>query len=122
MYNTNFLCTYKSISHELQEHLYRIQLLQVFDLSEWDDKIISSSMKEIYETLKDNLDIKDILKQLASSEEYQSYITIIGDNNEDIFCLLFNFDLFDLFHRCVCDIINNTKIDQNNKHNLLEKL
>jgi hypothetical protein len=122
MYVTNFLCTYKSISHELQEDLYRIQLLQFFDLTNWDDKIISSSMKKLYEILKDNLDIKDILKQLASCEDYQSYITIIGSNNEDIFCLLFNFDLFDLFHRCVCDVINKKNVDQINKHNLLEKL
>ena len=122
MYNTDFICTYKLLHEDEQEELYRIQYLQAFNLTQWNDKQISLSVTELYNTLKDNLDIKEILKRLASSSHLQSYITLIGDKEEDIFCLLFNFDFFDLFHRCLCDAINKKDINIKNKQNLLEKL
>ena len=44
-YDSSFLCTYKNID---DDDLYRIQILQAFKLSNWDDKLINSTRKKLY--------------------------------------------------------------------------
>jgi len=123
MYITDFICTYKSFLEEDQnEDIYRVQFLQAFDLKTWDSAEIGSSMKELYHKIKDNKDIVEILNKANDSNDLQTYISLLGGEKEDIFCLLFNFELFDLAHRCFCDIINEKMIDPINKQKLLEKL
>ena len=123
MYITDFICTYKSFLEEGQsEDIYRIQFLQAFDLKTWDSAEIGSSMTELYHKIKDNKDIVVILNKANDSNDLQTYISLLGGKKEDIFCLLFNFELFDLAHRCFCDIINEKMIDPINKQKLLEKL
>ena len=37
MYNTEFVCTYKQHDEDEKDDMYRIQLLQVYNLDRWDD-------------------------------------------------------------------------------------
>ena len=122
MYSTDFICTYKLLPDEEQEDLYRIQYLQAFNVETWDNKVISDTMSELYKRVKDDSDIKDILNHVLLSNELQCYINLIGKEYENIFCLLFSFELFDLTHKCLCDIMNKSIISEINKKNLIEKL
>ena len=122
MYITDFLCTYNLIEIEEQDKLYRIQYLQAFGIDNWDNDIISSSMTELFKKIENDPDIIDIIDKIAKSEKFKMYIPLLGNNKENLFSLLFNFDLFHLSHHCFCDIINNKKIDKINKQKLLENL
>jgi len=122
MYNSNFICTYKKLLEEDQEDMYRIQFLQAFNLVKWDSVAIGTAMKELYNSIKDNNDIIEILNRMKDSQDLNIYISLLGDDEEDIFCLLFNFELFDLAHRCFCDIMNEKTIILINKQSLLENL
>ena len=122
MYSTDFICTYKLLPEEEQEDLYRIQYLQAFHLEKWNDKIISDTMSQLYKRVKDDSDMKDILNHVSLSNDLQSYINLMGKDSENFFCLLFSFELFDLTHKCICDIMNKSVISEINKKNLIEKL
>ena len=66
MYCADFICTYKLIEKESEsEHLYRIQFLQAFQSENWNDDIINDKMKDLYENIKDNTNIKDIINLSA---------------------------------------------------------
>jgi len=122
MYNSDFICTYKEFLEEDQENMYRIQFLQAFNLIKWDSVAIGTAMKELYNSIKYNSDIIEILNKMKDSQELKTYISLLGEDEEDIFCLLFNFELFNLAHRCFCDIIGKKTITPINKQSLLENL
>jgi len=81
MYQTDFICTYKLIEEEYKDDLYRFQLLQAFDLADWDAEIIHTICEELYESLiilpsfrnilekaKETADIKEIYTPLLLNE------------------------------------------------------
>ena len=49
MYQTDFICTYKLMDEEFSRNqLYRIQLMQAFNLEECDDDIVNKIIKSLY--------------------------------------------------------------------------
>lgn len=128
MYQADFICTYKLMENELdQEDLYRIQLLQAFDLNDWDDEAInaiildlyarvSSEFKEIFEKARQNETILEMLAFFKLSGEKRL------EENDIIFKLLFKFEYFDLLHRCIVDFLLNQTIEHKYLANLLNIL
>ena len=110
-----------------QEDLYRIQLLQAFDLNDWDDEAInaisldlyarvSSEFKEIFEKARRNETILEMLAFFKLSGEKRL------EENDIIFKLLFKFEYFDLLHRCIVDFLLNQTIQHKYLANLLNIL
>ncbi len=122
MYNTDFVCTYKSHDHDDQEPMYRVQFLQAFGITKWDDNEVSKITKILFDEIKDNQDVKDILSKARLSEELQFFLTIIGNDDATVFSMLFKFELFDLLHRCIADIKQSGDIKSENKTALLNNL
>jgi hypothetical protein len=111
---------------EEQEQLYKIQFLQAFCLEEWSDETINSTMVELYDLMKLNENVANILSSLSKVESLQEVINMAYgcidrnyadaadareaaaeyDKNLVLFGLLFQFDYFDLFHKCICDFIH----------------
>lgn len=123
---TDFICTY----HLMEDYndsleLYRVQLLQTFNLDIFDDKIISEKIDNLYSKLKDNLEIKQILNKLYKLEKsnidlLQSMST--EDNYHIAFQLLFGYDYYYIFHKCYSKYIialNLDILDGNNYFNEL---
>lgn len=95
MYLKNFLTTYKEIEHyEDSYELYKIQLMQIFDLFNFDDKIIAKQNDIIDKELSTNNDYINIKKKLLNK-----YDNILFDEN-NISILFFSYDYFDTFHKC----------------------
>ena len=115
MYCVDFICTYKKHDEEDQEDIYRDQFLQAFNLNTWDDEKIENTTKELYDKIKDSNDLDDIINKIKQSNKFSQIISFIGNNNSDIFKILFMFDLFDLSHNCFRDILTNKIMSQNNK-------
>jgi len=130
MYQPDFICTYKFMDNEYdQEQLYRIQLLQAFDLNEWDDEKINMTIEKLYAQLFNQIEFKEIFvkaRQNPSIIEMLDLFMLSGeerlDENDIIFKLLFKFEYFDLLHRCIVDYLLTNTISSVYLNNLLNNL
>lgn len=122
MYNTDFVCTYKQHDDEDQDDIYRIQLLQVYNLHTWDDTVINNTITSIFNKYIDNLDMKEIVNKGRDSDKFSNIKTYIGDDDLTIFKGFFQFDLFDQIHLCICDLEKTLEISPLNKANLINNL
>jgi hypothetical protein len=97
-----------------QEQLYRIQILQAFNLNYWDDTIINKIIAEVYHIISVSDEFKQIFIKARQNKSINDLLTMLDDINSDkddelIFKILFKFEYFDLHHRCIVDyLINNT--------------
>jgi len=139
MYQADFVCTYKlcnDIHENDQEQLYRIQLLQAFNLNVWNDDEINRIIEELYLSIslsgvfndvfikaKLNKNINELLEvyKLCNTEIETDKIAII-DENDIVFKLLFKFEYFDLTHRCIIDYLINKSVDEKYMNKLLMAL
>jgi hypothetical protein len=128
-YNYDLVPTYKMIEDpDDQDSLFRIQFLQAFGINddEYHPDIISAVIDDLYERFRENNGIRDILEahplyhshdttSLSPSDEADTDTETdadadtetkckcihLNDNSEMIFCMMFSFQLFDLFHTCI---------------------
>ena len=128
MYQADFICTYKLMDNPNdQEQLYRIQLLQAFNLNKWDDEKINRTIADLYMVLNNILKEVFIKARLNKNiMEMLDFLKLSGeirlDENDIIFSLLFKFEYFDLLHRCIVDYLINDTIAEKYIQNLLEVL
>ena len=101
----NHIFTYKLITEDgedekgLKEMLYKIQLLQLFGLNEFDESIMNEKMNVLYESIKCEKFVEEILE----NNPYKNNFI----NNELLFRTLFSYDYLDLFHKCLYNHFNN---------------
>ena len=128
MYQADFICTYKLMDNPNdQEQLYRIQLLQAFNLNKWDDEKINRTIADLYMVLNNILKEVFIKARLNKNiMEMLDFLKLRGeirlDENDIIFSLLFKFEYFDLLHRCIVDYLINYTIAEKYIQNLLKAL
>jgi len=124
MYQADFICTYKLMdSPEDQEMMYKIQLLQAFDLEEWDDEKVHTILEELYNEIIGVPSLQVILDKISKVEALQPIIEMTphktkSEKDQVLFSLLFQYEYFDLFHNCVIDFTQQCVI----KENTLQKL
>jgi hypothetical protein len=144
-YQTDFICTYKLMDEEFTDDLYQIQLLQAFNLEKWDDALINNLCYELYILLmKPDTIFRDIIEKGKQNRDIKNiYDSILGDNGDNgeehakngddhtkgeddhdsiIFALLFTYDFFDLFHKCICEYFRNGAISLKTLENIMIKL
>jgi hypothetical protein len=116
-YNSNFKCTYQ-IMDDLDDsnNLYRIQFLQAFNTYRWDSNIIDNTIQHIYSQLTNSIYGRNILKLVNLNVTITNFI-----HNSDIY-ILFSYDYFYIFHDCLCDLINNGKITDDNYNYLITQI
>ena len=92
---------------EEQEQLYRVQMLQAFNLNVWNDERINDIILNLFSLLYLNADFKTILQKARNKTNIVKFVeTLNVDYTEDlIFISLFNYEYFDLLHRCIADIL-----------------
>jgi len=122
-YQADFICTYKLMDNEEdQEQLYRIQLLQAFDLTQWNDEKINTRIGELYTVVA--REFKTIFVKARENKNINQILSIFNGEIDDdiIFKTLFNFDYFDLVHRCIVDYLLNATISPKYMNNLINAL
>ena len=128
MYQTDFICTYKLMDEEFTDDLYQIQILQAFNLEKWDDNVINNLCFELYALLtKSDTIFRDIIEKAKKNINIKNISDSVIDNcDEDgdkiIFTLLFTYDYFDLFHKCICEYMRNGKVSFQTLQNLIINL
>ena len=119
MYKFDANVQYKNINNE--DDTYRKHLLNVFDLKEYDDKIISAKNKELYQFIKDSTQIQSIIDEISTDKYAQ--IFIVDKNERDLYLyLLFSFEFFDLFHNCLKELNKDNVISDETFNKLLNAL
>lgn len=124
MYITDFVCTYKNVEDEYTDDIYRSQLLQAFNLEEYDYKKIEENMNDLFFYFKNDSNGLKILEVLLIKQDkfpVLEYFISFNDKKsnlekmEEIFFLLFSYDLFDNMHLCLIDLFNKGQISNEKK-------
>ena len=91
---------------DVSETLYRAELLGVFGLEEFDDKVI-------------NLEVMNLCTQLSAHTEFAELMLKAAAKmlSEDLctgLMVLFSYDSFFLLHRCICEYLKTDIISAEN--------
>ena len=124
IYNNEFICTYKSLEDEYSSNLcYQIQLLQAFNITKYDDKILQINIEKIYNLLRENIYIKKIYSLIEKKYPEINFINSFNDNLDNLLFLqiLFSYDYFDLFHKELIHFFNNKNYNFEELEKLLNK-
>jgi len=99
MYINNFLCTYNldKNNDDLTFLIYQSQLLQAFDLREFNESKINKITSDLYDKYSQNERIEQMIKNRKMD---------LGiDDNLSLFRSCFDFDNFHKIHAILCNII-----------------
>ena len=107
IYNTNtiFLPTDKVNDDEklfIMNVLYRQDILNIFDMEEFDEKIINDCLCELYEKVKTN----EVIKQLTDLLGQQFGI----DEGITGLIIMYSFDYLYITHKCVSQFLESGNI------------
>ena len=149
-YQYEIVPTYKMIEDpDDQDTLFRIQFLQAFGITsdEYHPEIVSAVINDLYERYNDYTGIREILElhplynsgiadsysgdtdnddhdedtpPLSPPSRYERRITPKENNSEMIFCMMFSFHLFDLFHTCLRHAKHKEEIPQEIRDEIVE--
>ena len=107
-YNSDFICTYKLLEHDDDDDscdlCYQTQLLQALNMKMFDDFIIQKNIEALYFFLKDYSEIIGIL-MLLKEKYINSTMAFFIENNITLFQLLFSYNYFDIFHKCLSQYV-----------------
>jgi hypothetical protein len=115
-YDCSFLCTYNLIDDvDCSVICYQEQLLQALKQTEYDDDKISVITGKIYDLLKYNEEILEILDILS---EKLVLFQFFKNNNKEldntfVFPMLFSYEYFHLFHELFSNYISNKFLKPN---------
>lgn len=111
----DFIPTYKLITDNINDSnmLYQLQILQFFNINHYDDSIINNKINNIYLEIKHNDKIIELI-QIIKNKNPNVYI-------DDIiaFKLLFSYDFFNLFIKCLYQLKFDKKISDIELYNLI---
>jgi hypothetical protein len=133
VYNSKHICSYQYYDSKFEDFMpsnqnvgievdkcedsadliYKSDMLQVFNLTEYDDSKIEQEMISLFEILKNNEKMVECMKKLAHR--------FVTEELEFGMMLLFSYDTFFATHLCVCDIIEKGEVAEDNI-NILVKL
>lgn len=106
MYNTKLVCTYKEKDDGETDDLYRKEMLLAFYLDDFDDDKINLDINQLYNILKNNEDLLNCMKKMAI--QFMSEDLLVGLMG------LFSYDYFYLLHPCICEMIEQNSISEDN--------
>jgi|UniRef100_A0A6C0JBI8 hypothetical protein len=99
-YNIHHKVEYKSAIDELQNDLYQQQFLAAFNVTDYDEHIISSSLSHIIKDLKCDVLFDKLISKVVGHN-------VLSENIEDSFVFLFSYDYFEDFHK----VLNHFYLD-----------
>jgi hypothetical protein len=111
----DFIPTYKLITDNINDSnmLYQLQILQFFNINHYDDSIINNKINNIYLEIKHNDKIIELIQIIKNKNPNISIDDIIA------FKLLFSYDFFNLFIKCLYQLKFDKKISDIELYNLI---
>ena len=116
-YNADFICTYKLMDDDDDRNImYQIQLLQAFGMQKFDEDEINEKVLQLYHTLIDCDEIKEILEEGIKANLQMEMTHVI------MFMCLFSYHFFELFHKCLIDYFTAGCILEESKRNMVRAI
>jgi hypothetical protein len=119
MYNTKYVCIYNSKDVFLDTDevtitekdcilniLYRQDILSIFELEDFDEKILNQSIFELYEKVKENLKLRKIMIHLAEQ--------LMSNDEKMGFLIMYSFDYLYVTHKYISDFLETGDISEEN--------
>jgi hypothetical protein len=100
--NEELIKEYLEEFEDIAEIIYQNELLQVFDLIEFDENKINEKIKTLYELLIQNNEFKRFLEKNVKHK--------LDNNLQSKFILLFNYDYFHIFYEILREYLTNNKL------------
>jgi hypothetical protein len=135
MYNTKFLCTYKMIedlpddgeesgdsgddNKEYANLLYQFQILQAFQLEDWNEEKLLQKKEALYNKIKD---VPEFLELMESLNQQNQIMHLMNDADHlTKLSMLFSYDLFHIFHKWIYEH-EQKNISQETQNKLLQTI
>ena len=119
-YQSDFLCTYQYIKNKDNSEdsllLYQVQLLQAFNLGNFDDDIINKITENLYEKYKNNKYIVAII-----NSNIMKNVQFVENDDLTKFRMYFGYDTFHLLHPLLCNLINNKEVNKESYNKLVKE-
>lgn len=123
MYNTKVACSYNTVDVFLEtdnitasemefvrDALYRQELLDILELEEYDEELMSAAIHELYERVKESPELRKCMVKTAKR--------LMTADEEFGLLVLFAYDYMYLTHVCICEYLETGKIAQTSMDNL----
>ena len=105
MYNSIYSCKYSLGSTD--DELYREDIVNIFELAEFDENQIVETLDTIYDKFKNDKLFNEILVNFNSINQPNCFSV---DDLGFVFIIMYSYDYLYLIHPCVCDLLNYGKI------------
>jgi hypothetical protein len=113
----DFICTYHLIDDIHDSNLlYQIQLLQAFELNIFDDIKIENELEILFNKIFNYTQINNIINFIKKKHNLYIVSDIIA------FKILFNYDYFYIFFKCLQELFINNYITENSYNKLINLL
>ena len=123
MYNTKVACSYNTVDVFLEtdnitasemefvrDALYRQELLDILELEEYDEELMSAAIHDLYEKVKESPELRKCMVKTAKR--------LMTADEEFGLLVLFAYDYMYLTHVCICEYLETGKITQTSMDNL----
>ena len=129
-YDIEYLCKYKNeleinkykeliitenndidIEIDIESELYRLDVLNIFEMDNYNDTTIMKRIDEIYECFIKNSKNPQILK-FRKILNKSSQLFMSSDERFGL-TVLFSYEYLNITHECICEIIKTTNINEN---------
>ena len=109
MYNYSLEPTYTNLQDpNASNNQYKQDLLEAFSLQNYNHEQIMEEIDILYNKLKDNAQILELLVIIKLKKFLPSFLM----KNETCFILLFSFEYFNYFHKCLGYLLEDKPIDE----------
>jgi len=119
MYKYDINLTYHEKDNDT---IYRKEILNFFNLKQFDESIIVKHIEQTYHKFKNNTQIQNIIKNIKNNDKFKQFQLFGNTNDITYFLLLFSFDYFFLIHKCLQDLNKDNKISEKNYDNMCNNL
>ena len=117
MYNYSINLTYLDIEDDKQDTRYRKELLDVFDIKQYEHETIMTSIDTIYDKFGKHKQIQAILEELMKNSSFPFEI-----GKKTAFTMLFSFENFYLSHNAFQQLERISNIETNLYDKIIQNL
>lgn len=131
MYKTDFVCTYKEFEKIEDDEvdadmMYRAQYLQIFGLTEYDERAINASLELLKSKVNELPELKELLLKHPYHGNFASMTKVENEReiNEDsviemLLVCMFSYPTMDAFHLCLIDAFKHGTISNISREKLM---
>lgn len=117
MYNYSLELTYREIDGDSGDTKYREEFLTVLDLKKWEGDKVENSFTKLYAAIEEELRKYNLIEFVKKHSPFPFRLS-----DSTTLVVLFSFENFHVFHKCLQDFYINGNFTQENVDSLKKSL